>query len=104
MLQIPGGPALSAFRIAKLLDRLSALESAVNGLDARFMHFVELAQPLAAADSAILAQLLSYGARHAAAAADGGECLLVVPRVGTISPWSSKATDIAQVCGLGSVR
>src|SRR6266853_1953304 len=105
MLQIPGPPALSAFRIAKLLDRLGALEPAVTGLAARFMHFAELAQPLSAPEREVLAQLLTYGPRlQAPAEAGAGECLLVVPRTGTISPWSSKATDIARVCGLAGVR
>src|SRR5712671_4351233 len=105
MLQIPGPPALSAFRIAKLLDRLGALEPTVTGLAARFMHFAELAQPLSAPEREVLAQLLTYGPRlEAPAQAGAGECLLVVPRTGTISPWSSKATDIARVCGLAGVR
>jgi phosphoribosylformylglycinamidine synthase len=105
MLQIPGPPALSAFRLAKLLDRLTALDSAVLALEARFMHFAELAQPLDAEEQRVLTQLLSYGPRLSAPPdAAGGECLLVVPRPGTISPWSSKATDIAQVCGLAAVR
>ena len=105
MLQIPGPPALSAFRLAKLLDRLTALDSAVLGLDARFMHFAELAQPLGAEEQRVLAQLLAYGPRLPAPQdAEAGECLLVVPRPGTISPWSSKATDIVQVCGLAAVR
>ena len=105
MLQIPGPPALSAFRIAKLLGRLGALEPAVTGLAARFMHFVELAQPLSGPEREVLAQLLTYGPRlEAPAPAGAGECLLVVPRSGTISPWSSKATDIARVCGLEGVR
>jgi phosphoribosylformylglycinamidine synthase len=103
-LQLAGPPALSDFRIAKLLGRLRALEPAVAALEARFMHFVELAQPLSASEQAILAQLLIYGPRLPAAANENGERLLVVPRAGTISPWSSKATDIAQVCGLSSVR
>src|SRR6266403_135077 len=105
MLQIPGPPALSAFRITKLLDRLGALEPTVTGLAARFMHFAELAQPLSAPEREVLAQLLTYGPRlEAPAQAGAGECLLVVPRTGTISPWSSKATDIARVCGLAGVR
>jgi len=104
MLQISGAPALSVFRIAKLLDRLRALEPAVHGLDARFEHFIDLAQPLSAGERALLGQLLTYGPRAPGAADEGAECVLVVPRVGTISPWSSKATDIAHVCGLGSVR
>src|SRR6516165_11772464 len=104
MLQIPGAPALSSFRIAKLLDRLKALEPSVSGLDARFMHFVDVAQPLTAGERAVLGQLLTYGPHLPAAVEEGGEGVLAVPRIGTISPWSSKATDIAQVCGLGSVR
>ena len=105
MLQLTGPPALSAFRIAKLLERLRLLEPAVAALDARFMHFIELAQPLTASERTILAQLLTYGPRLPEPAdTDQGERLLVVPRAGTISPWSSKATDIAQVCGLTQVR
>src|SRR3989440_239107 len=105
MLQIPGPPALSAFRIAKLLGRLGALEPAVTALAARFVHFAELAQPLSAPEREVLAQLLTYGPRLTAPAEAGaGECVLVVPRSGTISPWSSKATDIARVCGLAGVR
>src|SRR6266404_9660715 len=103
MLQIPGPPALSAFRIAKLLDRLGAREPAVTGLAARFMHFADLAQPLSAPERAVLAELLSYGPRRELEAG-AGESVLVVPRAGTISPWSSKATDIARVCGLEAVR
>ncbi len=103
MLQLAGPPALSAFRIAKLLDRLTALDSAVRGLDARFMHFADVAGALSARERDILDELLRYGPRLPAAQA-GGELVLVVPRCGTISPWSSKATDIARVCGLTSVR
>ncbi len=105
MLQLPGAPALSPFRIAKLVARLTALEPAVRGLDSRFVHFVDLERPLAAAELEILERLLTYGPRIAAALQEGeGELLLVVPRTGTISPWSSKATDIARVCGLDGVR
>jgi len=105
MLQLTGPPALSAFRIVKLLERLRLLEPAIAGLDARFMHFIDLAHALTASEQAILAQLLTYGPRLPETAnTGGGERLLVVPRAGTISPWSSKATDIARVCGLPAVR
>jgi phosphoribosylformylglycinamidine synthase len=105
MLQIPGPPALSAFRLAKLLDRLQGVDSAVSGLEARFMHFADLAQPLSASEQSVLEQLLRYGPRRPEPPeGEGGECLWVVPRLGTISPWSSKATDIAQVCGLAVMR
>ena len=105
MLEIPGAPALSAFRIAKLLDRLSALEPAVRGLAARFVHFADLERPLTGAETAVLARLLTYGPTLPTGdSAAAGERVLIVPRAGTISPWSSKATDIVQVCGLTSVR
>ena len=105
MLEIPGAPALSAFRIAKLLDRLNAIEPAVRGLAARFVHFADLERPLAAAERELLGQLLTYGPTLPGdLGAAAGERLLVVPRAGTISPWSSKATDIVRVCGLSCVR
>jgi phosphoribosylformylglycinamidine synthase len=104
ILQLPGPPALSAFRVAKLLERLTALEPAVRALAARFVHFVELAAPLSDTERAVLERLLDYGPRLPQPETHGGECLLVVPRAGTISPWSSKATDIAHVCGLESLR
>ncbi|HET9106418.1 MAG TPA: phosphoribosylformylglycinamidine synthase [Steroidobacteraceae bacterium] len=103
LLALPGGPALSGFRIEKLLARIAAVESGVTGLAARFMHFAALARPLTDAERRILQQLLTYGPRAAAHRATG-ERLLVMPREGTISPWSSKATDIAHVCGLTAVE
>ena len=104
MLQLPGARALSDFRIAKLVARLSTLEPAVRSLNARFIHFVDSERPLEAAERQLLQQLLTYGPKSDAAPDTGGEMLLVVPREGTISPWSSKATDIAHVCGLTAVR
>lgn len=105
ILQLPGPPALSAFRVAKLSERLAALEPAVRSLAARFVHLIELAAPLSDAQHVVLERLLDYGPRLPQFPdSHGGERLLVVPRAGTISPWSSKATDIARVCGLESVR
>ncbi len=104
MLQLPGPAALSAFRIAKLLERLRARAPGIAELSARFVHFIDLAQPLSAREQGILAQLLTYGPRLPLGREEGTEQLLVVPRAGTISPWSSKATEIAQVCGVTAVR
>ncbi|HTD30448.1 MAG TPA: phosphoribosylformylglycinamidine synthase [Steroidobacteraceae bacterium] len=105
MLVLPGPPALSAFRIAKLLERLRVLEPAVQELHARFVHFADLAQPLSAAQRAVLEALLRYGPSLPHAAEDvRGESILIVPRAGTISPWSSKATDIAHVCSVSTLR
>jgi phosphoribosylformylglycinamidine synthase len=111
MLEIPGSPALSAFRINKLLKRLALLEPAVTHLDSAFVHFVDIERRLSTEEAQVLARLLTYGARvkegQGSAAPKGATrsyLLLVVPRAGTISPWSSKATDIAHVCSLDAIR
>jgi phosphoribosylformylglycinamidine synthase len=107
MLELQGRPALSAFRIAKLCTRLQALEPRIQGVQSHYVHFVDLAAPLTSQQQGLLSKLLTYGPAAQEAgepAAPGAQTLLVVPRAGTISPWSSKATDIAQVCGLAAVR
>src|SRR5665213_2525657 len=107
MLELQGRAALSDFRIAKLLPQLQAVEPRVQTLRSRFVHFVDVSAPLTRSEQELLAKLLTYGpmaALQAAAAGPATQELLVVPRAGSISPWSSKATDIAHVCGLGSVR
>ena len=101
VLKIAGGSALSAFRLNKLNARIRAAQPAARVLSARFWHFVEVERPLDAGEAGTLERLLTYGAP--AAAAEGRE-VLVTPRLGTISPWSSKATDIAKHCGLAEVR
>ncbi len=106
MLSLPGPAALSAFRIAKLLTRLAALDPSIQALASQFVHFVDTERALTSREAAILGRLLEYGPRldGLAPEAPDGQLLLVVPRAGTVSPWSSKATDIARVCGLGAVR
>ena len=102
LLQFRGARALSDFRLAKLLPQLQAAQPGIRGLVAEFRHFVEAEAPLEAGEERLLARLLAYGAPPGAAPA--GELYLVVPRIGTISPWSSKASDIARNCGLGNLR
>ena len=102
MLILPGAPAVSAFRRARLLERLRALDAGLLALQARFVHFVDCSQAPDAAQRAQLARLLDVDPD--AVLPEGPQSLLVVPRPGTISPWSSKATDIAAVCGLDFVR
>jgi len=102
LLQFRGARALSDFRLAKLLPQLQAAQAGIRGLAAEYRHFVEAEAPLEAAEERLLARLLEYGA--APGAAPAGELYLVVPRIGTISPWSSKATDIARNCGLAKLR
>ena len=106
MLEIRGSLALSAFRRDQLLKTLQDAVPGVVAIHARFVHFVDLSVPLAAGDDAILRDLLTYGSHvddDEAAAVDALR-LVVIPRVGTISPWSSKATDIAHICGLAAVE
>ena len=104
-LALPGRSAASSFRIAKLLASLRAARpaTAIGALAARYRHYVELARPLAAAERTLLDRLLTYGPRDERGV-DGEPAFVVVPRPGTISPWSSKATDIAANCGLDAVR
>lgn len=103
MLQLRGAPALSAFRRSRLLSDLQAVNSAVTGLYADFMHFADVSEALSGEEQRVLATILQYGPT-AATETPTGQLLLVVPRPGTISPWSSKATDIAHNCGLAKVK
>ncbi|MFL6655535.1 MAG: phosphoribosylformylglycinamidine synthase [Sulfurifustis sp.] len=105
MLRLPGGRALSDFRRERLLAAARAALPRLRAIEARYWHFVAVTAELTAAETATLARLLHYGPQDAAAeAAPAGELLLVVPRLGTISPWSSKATDIVLHCGLAKVK
>ncbi|MDQ6255300.1 phosphoribosylformylglycinamidine synthase [Klebsiella pneumoniae] len=97
-----GSPALSAFRINKLLARFQAANLPVSAIYAEYIHFADLNAPLSADDRERLARLLQYGP-SLSSHTPTGKLLLVTPRPGTISPWSSKATDIAHNCGLAQV-
>jgi phosphoribosylformylglycinamidine synthase len=103
VLRLRGGRALSDFRLARLIRELKGVQPAVRGVQAEFWHFVEAAAAPDEAAQRLLERLLRYGA-PAPAVVREGERFLVVPRLGTVSPWSSKATDIARNCGLASVR
>ncbi|PIX00507.1 MAG: phosphoribosylformylglycinamidine synthase [Hydrogenophilales bacterium CG_4_8_14_3_um_filter_62_83] len=92
-----GTAALSDFRIAKLLDKTQPY--GVTGIESSFRYFVELEAPLAERDLAFLGELLKAEPSDPVAKA-----VLVIPRLGTVSPWSSKATDIARNGGLSAVK
>jgi phosphoribosylformylglycinamidine synthase len=100
---VRGAPALSEFRTEKLLQRLQNAELPVTEVYAEFMHFVDVEQTLDDEATTVLTKLLTYGPALAAHIPDGN-LLVVVPRQGTISPWSSKATDIAHNCGLTQIH
>ncbi|HEV8074142.1 MAG TPA: phosphoribosylformylglycinamidine synthase, partial [Opitutaceae bacterium] len=103
MLILRGSPALSQFRLQKLLQDLAAAGLPARAISAEFVHIVEPATELTKQEQAVLEKLLTYGPRRAAAAVTG-LVQVVAPRPGTISPWSSKATDIAHICGLTGVK
>lgn len=111
MLTTYGAPALSEFRIAKLLSSLRASIPGLASITAHYVHFTELVDDelavLGETEAAILEKLLDYGPRASdnPQPMDGaGQLFLVVPRPGTISPWSSKATDIAHNADLMQIK
>ncbi len=103
VLKFRGACALSDFRLAKLLAELKQALPAVRGVAAEFWHFVEADVEPDAAERKLLERLLHYGA-PLKGADPSAALFLVVPRLGTISPWSSKASDIARNCGLTRIR
>ena len=101
--KLRGGVALSQFRLEKLLGAAQDAGLPDLGLHAEFWHLAECEAALSAEEGDVLRRLLEYG--EAPLAGDpAGELFLVVPRLGTISPWASKATDIARHCGLEKIR
>ncbi|MGZ5063187.1 MAG: phosphoribosylformylglycinamidine synthase, partial [Usitatibacter sp.] len=101
VLTLPGAVALSPFRVEKLIASLPRALAGAIAIDTRFVHFAAITAPLSADETAVLEKLLTYGTP--AHGSPRGELMLVLPRFGTVSPWSSKATDIARNCGLAKV-
>ncbi|THF67109.1 phosphoribosylformylglycinamidine synthase [Pseudothauera nasutitermitis] len=101
ILKLRGAPALSESRLQRLARPLADALPKCKGVRAEHWYFIELCAPLDAAGRERLIDLL--GARPDSATPPEGQLLLVVPRLGTISPWSSKATDIARQCGFEQV-
>src|SRR5262245_57450606 len=106
MLILPGSNALSSFRAERLLSRVQAIEPGIIAITGRFTHFVEPVSSLSEQELARLSELLTYGD----AVVGNSECdqlghlFVVIPRFGTISPWASKATEIAQHCGIAHIK
>ena len=98
---VPGGNALSPFRAAALLTRLRRLVPGLTAVSARHVHWVASERPLDEATTATVERLLTYGPPDAGEAQGAHVAVVVVaPRLGTLSPWASKATDIAHNCGV----
>jgi hypothetical protein len=99
--QFEGNNALSNFRALQLLPRLQAIHRQVSAIQARFIHVVSSDAALDETLKSQLAQLLTYGEPYrTAAGSDTAVRILVTPRLGTVSPWASKASDIAHNCAL----
>ncbi len=98
LMHFEGGAALSSFRAQALLARLQAACPRITGVAARHVHWAGFDAAPAAAELDKLAALLTYGDAYAGPA--GGERVVVMPRLGTVSPWASKASDIARNVGL----
>ena len=109
LLSLIGSDAFTAAHLAKIRDKpaIRVANALVKSLSAQYLHLVDLAEPLSNDERRKLDALLSYGPRPVSeddeqTLESGGR--FVVPRFGTISPWSSKATDILHACGLGRAR
>ena len=102
MLILPGQEAWSGFRLARKLDQLRRVDGGIVALHSRYNFYVHCSVPLDADEKSRLSSLLLSGDPVPALPGDAPQ-FFAVPRTGTISPWSSKATDIAHACGFGNI-
>ena len=103
MLILRGAPALTEFRHQSLLQKIQAIVPEAGQLYAEFVHFLDLSAALGEAEEQRLQQLLNYGPQTQAQE-PAGRLFLVVPRPGTLSTWSSKATDLLRHAGIDSLK
>mgnify|MGYP000867622532 FL=1 len=103
VLPLRGTRALSDFRVEKLLQKAAALGLPAAQLSSEFWYFAASDAPLAADDAAKLEALIDAQSVAAPQVSDGLNLFLITPRLGTVSPWASKATDIAHNCGLSQI-
>ena len=103
MIILRGAPSHSEFRLQKLIEEFRAADLPVQGLYAEFLHVAEVEGELIDADQSVLEKLLTYGPKLEEHDPEG-LLRVVAPRPGTLSPWSSKATDIARICGLAQLN
>ncbi len=102
ILKLRGRSALTPFRRDKLLHTLQSTVSSIRAVDAEYWHLVQLTRSVDASEHERLQQILTYGPLQPVLDTSG-QTVFVVPRLGTISPWSSKASDIARNCGIAVV-
>lgn len=104
MLRFRGSSARSPFRLLQLLTLLNQRVTGIESISAEFVYWVDVHQPLAPSQQETLAQLLDAQPMLPGSLMPSEPCWIVIPRFGTISPWCSKATDIAHNCGLAGIR
>jgi phosphoribosylformylglycinamidine synthase len=100
---LDGPAALTSARSTQLATRLRSVDPSLVAVGARYRHFIQCTRKPGASEVARLAGLLEYGEPFEASVWAGSRQALVVPRPGTVSPWSSKATDIARNCGFDGI-
>ena len=107
MLILHGKSALSTFRIEKLLRQLQTSMTDIHAVSSQYIHFIESQEVISQSVELVLERILMYGEHSSLVKLSSTENqiieILVVPRIGTISPWASKATDIAHNCGLKDI-
>ena len=106
MLRLRGNQAFSEFRIEKILQEVQAILPSISNIDTEYQHLVKLIEgvdELEAESLTKLEHLLHYGPKSNSVAHEG-QRIFIIPRFGTISPWSTKATDIARQCGLEQIE
>ena len=102
MIVIRGNQALSSFRIEKLVQQIQSVINQPVNLNTESIYFVDVEQTLSDDELARIDELLEISSKQHSDVTEAD--LIVIPRIGTISPWSSKATDILQHCGLAEVK
>ena len=107
---LPGADALSPFRQQRLLATLATQGIELESIEARYLHFIWSESALSPKTQSVLVSLLTYGEPFISKIQPGkswfgkasanDQAAIAIPRLGTVSPWASKATDIAQQCGI----
>lgn len=103
IIHITGGPAYSKFRKEKLLRNLQIINNQIKDIHSQYIHIIWCEKKITATHKAVLEKILYYGPR-AQALTFKNNVIITMPRPGTISPWASRATDIANHCGLFHIK
>ena len=97
-----GTQALRNFKVRDLNEKINSEFTNINLLSSEYIHFIETNNKLSNKNQLTLDKLLNYS--PALDTSNSLQKIIVIPRIGTISPWSSKATDIFKLCSLHEIR